>query len=256
MFLAQKNIMTYQPRKYRETMRQGRFNSFVVSYKQSDLWIGVNPIECSDDLKFFVLEEIKKLWQKLEDFIDIHPQIKNSLIPIEIPRNSPPEITKMIECGNRAGIGPMSSVAGFLSEYIGKLIEEKFQPEEIIVENGGDIYLNVEDDITISIYAGNSPLSEKIAVKIPATKTPIGICTSSGKVGPSLSSGNADAVMIICEDTSLADAFATAFGNKVKTPADIESTLQETDKITEILSAIIICNDKIGIRGKFEIVAL
>jgi len=237
-------------------MRQGRFNSFVVSYKQSDLWIGVNPIECSDELKSFALDELKNLWDKLEDFIDIHSIIQKSLSPIEIPKNSPSEITKMIQSGNKAGIGPMSSVAGFFSEYIGKLIENKYHPEEIIVENGGDIYLNVKDKITISIFAGNSPLSEKIGIKIPASKTPLGICTSSGKFGPSLSSGNADAVMIICSDTAQSDAFATAFGNKVKSPTDIESTLQETEKFTEILSAIIICDDKIGIRGKFEIVAL
>ena len=237
-------------------MRKGRFNSFVVSYKQSDLWIGVNPIECTEKLKAFALDELKKLWDKIEGFICINPIIQKSLSPIKISESPPEEIIKMIESGNRAGIGPMSSVAGFFSQYIGKLIEEKFHPEEIIVENGGDIYLNVKKNITISIYAGKSPLSEKIAVKIPASQTPLGICTSSGKVGPSLSSGNADAVMIICTDTSLADAFATAFGNKVKTPADIESTLQETEKFAEILSAIIICDDKIGIRGKFEIVAL
>lgn len=248
--------MTYQPRKYREAMRKGRFNSFVVSYKQSDLWIGVNPIECSKELKSFALDELKILWDKLENFIHLHPIIQNSLSPIDIPENSPPEIIQMIKSGNKAGIGPMSSVAGFFSEYIGKLIEGKFQPEEIIVENGGDIYLNIKDEITISIYAGNSPLSEKIGIKIPASKTPLGICTSSGKVGPSLSSGNADAVMIICKDTSLSDAFATAFGNKVKTPVDIEPVLQETKKFTEILSAIIICDDKIGIHGEFEIVAL
>ncbi len=162
----------------------------------------------------------------------------------------------MIFAGNRAGIGPMSSVAGFFSEFIGKKIEQKFQPEEIIVENGGDIYLKIKKDIIISIHAGSSPISEKIGVKISASESPLGICTSSGKIGPSLSSGSADAVMIICKNTALADSFATAFGNRVKTPNDIESVLEETEKYSEILSAIIICDDKIGIHGNFEIESL
>lgn len=237
-------------------MEKGRFHSFVVTYKQSDLWIGVNPLECTDNLKTFALEELIKLRSKIENFICLHPVFQKSLSPIEIPDRSPDEIKKMIESGNRAGIGPMSSVAGFFAEYLGHLIEEKFHPDEIIIENGGDIYLNVSNNITVSVYAGNSPLSEKVGIKIPAHATPLGICTSSGKIGPSLSSGNADAVVIISGDTALADALATAFGNKVKIPEDIEPALQETEKFTEILSAIMICEDKIGIRGKFEIVAL
>ncbi|MFP4548270.1 MAG: UPF0280 family protein [Fidelibacterota bacterium] len=248
--------MTYQPRTYRENMRQGRFNSFLVSYKQSDLWIGVNPIETSQELKQFALSELGKLWKNLEENISQYPIIQKSLSPIKMPDNISPEMETMIKAGNHAGIGPMSAVAGFTSEYIGTKIEEKFHPNEIIVENGGDIYINVVDKITLSVFAGDSPLSEKIGVKIPASETPLGICTSSGKIGPSLSSGNADAVMIACENAGLADAFATAFGNKVKTVNDIESVLAETEKFTEILSAIVICDDKIGIRGKFEIVAL
>ncbi len=248
--------MTYLPRTYRETMRQGRFNSFVVSYKQTDLWIGLNPIETSDELKTFALNELKKLWDNLENCICRYPIIQKSLSPIEIPENVSPEMEIMIKAGNRAGIGPMSAVAGFTSEYIGRKIEKKYKPTEIIVENGGDIYLNAKEPITLSIYAGDSPLSEKIGVKIPVTGKSCGICTSSGKVGPSLSSGNADAVMIACENAALADAFATAYGNKVKTASDIETVLAETEKFTEILSAIVICDDKIGIRGKFEVIAL
>ena len=248
--------MNYQPRTYRENMRQGRFNSFLVSYKQSDLWIGVNPIETADELKAFTLDELKKLWNNLEHWIYKYPLIQKSLSPIKMPAAISPEMASMIKAGNCAGIGPMSAVAGLTSAYIGRKIEEKFHPNEIIVENGGDIYINVVDKITLSVFAGDSPLSEKIGVKIPAGETPLGICTSSGKIGPSLSSGCADAVMIACRNAALADAFATAFGNKVKTGDDIEAVLTETEKFTEILLAIVICDDKIGIRGKFEIVAL
>ena len=246
----------YQPRKYRENMRRGGFNSFVVSYKQSDLWIGVSPLDISETLKKFTLAELKMLWKKIENFICLHPIVQKSLSPIPIPENSPEEIEKMIQAGNQAGIGPMSSVAGFFAEYIGKKIQKQFSPSEIIVENGGDIYLFSKKERIISIYAGDSPLSEKIAIKIPASETPLGICTSSGKIGPSLSSGSADAVMIVCKNTALADAFATAFGNQVKTSEDIDEALRQTEQYPEILAAIIICDDKVGIRGNFEIETL
>ena len=84
-------------------------------------------------------------------------------------------------------------------------------------------------------------------------KGKMGICTSAGTVGPSLSFGKADAVVVVCEDVLLADAFATAFGNKVKSPNDVEKVINQSEKYPEILSLLIICEDKIGIKGDFEI---
>ena len=58
--------------------------------------------------------------------------------------------------------------------------------------------------------------------------------------------------MIVCRNTALADAFATGFGNMVKVPEDVQSVIDQTAEFPEILSAVIICQDKMGIRGKFE----
>ncbi len=88
----------------------------------------------------------------------------------------------------------------------------------MVIENGGDIYAVLNDEFVLSVFAGNSPLSERIGLVIPEGKKKWGICTSAGTVGPSLSFGKADAVVVICEDILLADAYATAFGNKVKSP--------------------------------------
>ena len=67
-----------------------------------------------------------------------------------------------------------------------------------------------------------------------------------------MSYGKADAVVVICEDILLADAFATAFGNKVKSPDHVEKVIKQSEKYPEILSLFIICEDKIGIRGEYE----
>ena len=136
---------------------------------------------------------------------------------------------------------------------VGEKIRQKFQVGEVIVENGGDYYIRLKEDLLITIYAGNSPLSEKIAFIIPARETPCGVCTSSGTVGPSLSFGKADAVMVACYSPVLADAWATALANRVKTPADIEDVLTFSEQFPEILSLVMICGDKTGFRGKFEV---
>ena len=244
--------MIYEPRNYRKFMQTGRFDSFVVTYKETDLWIGISSGNITENLKIFTLEKIKKLRNELDLYIKDNKNFLNSLTPIAINNNMPLSVKTMVTVSKKAGIGPMSAVAGYFSEYIGRAIKEKFKINEIVIENGGDIFLDINKPLTLTIYAGNSPLSEKVGIIIPPTSSPLGICTSSGKVGPSLSFGKADAVMIACKNTALADSFATKFCNKVQSSKDINSILKQTE-IPEILSAIIICEDKIGVRGEFEI---
>ena len=71
-----------------------------------------------------------------------------------------------------------------------------FSPE-IIIENGGDIYLRSFKDKIIGIYAGSSPLTGRFGLEIAGADTPLGICTSSGTVGHSLSHGKVDAAIAL-----------------------------------------------------------
>ena len=122
----------------------------------------------------------------------------------------------------------MSAVAGLFAQTVGEEISKNFSVNEMVIENGGDLYLHVVDEITISVYAGNSPLSQKVGFKLPAKETPIGICTSAGTVGPSLSFGKADAVMVACKNTLVADTFATALGNMVKSEENISTIIKSS----------------------------
>ncbi len=101
----------------------------------------------------------------------------------------------------------------------------RYSPE-VIVENGGDIFLKTSQAATVALYAGNSPLSLKVGILLAAAMTPLGVCTSSGTVGHSLSLGRADAACVLAADTALADAAATALGNRVKVPDDIPAALE------------------------------
>jgi ApbE superfamily uncharacterized protein (UPF0280 family) len=105
----------------------------------------------------------------------------------------------------------------------------------------------------ISVFAGQSPLSEKIGLHIPAADFPLGICTSSGTVGPSLSLGRADAVMIVCKDVLLADSYATAMANRIKTVDDLQPVIDSISEIPEILGAIAVKDDRMAITGRFEL---
>jgi len=107
----------------------------------------------------------------------------------------------------------------------------------------------------VGIFAGpDSPFTGKIAVKLGPERFPIGICTSSGTIGHSLSFGKADAVTIVSPDTALADAAATRLGNMVKTRADIDKALELAPSIPAVEAVLILIKDKMGIWGNVEVV--
>jgi ApbE superfamily uncharacterized protein (UPF0280 family) len=241
---------------YREKMGENRFRSFTISCKESDLWIGVDNEKFHPEIIDFALGKLVALRYSLESYLNDYPHFGTSFTPVKTKKGDPEIAVEMSKAGEIANTGPMAAVAGAFSEFIGKAIQKEFNVDEIVVENGGDIFLNLNHDLILSVYAGESPLSGKIGLEIPSNSSPLGICTSAGTVGPSVSFGNADAVVIASKKTALADAFATAYGNRIKKANDIELALELAKKDQRILSALIICEGKVGICGKFKIVPI
>lgn len=245
--------MEYKNRTYRQHLKEGRWIHFVVQCKETDLWIGVDKPSYRPEMENFCLDLIKELRISMENYLLKDPSYAYSLVPYEAREYAPEIFKQMSAVARKTGIGPMSAVAGAVALYVVDALKAHFGIKEAIVENGGDIYADITEDIDISVFAGASPLSEKVGLHISADQAPLGICTSSGTVGPSLSFGKADAVMIICKDVLLADSYATTFANFVRKPEDINPILEKIGKTPEILAALLIKDDKMGVIGKFEI---
>ncbi len=243
----------FEQRTYRKQFNSSRFTSFEVKYRETDLWIGIDPDSYKEEMKDLVLAKIKSLRTKFDEYIKAEPFFQKSLKPFQPAENAPNEAKEMAAAAEKAGIGPMSAVAGLFAREVGNEIIQNFSVNEMVIENGGDIFVLLKDELVLSVFAGGSPLSGRIGLAIPSGLGEFGICTSAGTVGPSLSFGKADAVVVICNDVLLADAYATAFGNKVKSPDYVEKVINQSEKYPEILSMLIMCEDKIGIRGDFEL---
>jgi len=150
----------------------------------------------------------------------------------------------MIEAARACDVGPMAAVAGAVAQAVGEALLA--DSKQIIVENGGDIFLHTARPRTAAIYAGASPLSGTLGIRISRLNQPLGLCTSSGTVGPSLSFGKADAAIVLAESAALADAAATALGNRVKAAADIEPALEAVSRIAGIYGLAAIIGDHLG----------
>lgn len=245
--------MEYKERTYRERFREGRWAHFTLKYKETDLWVGIDKVSFVPEIPAYCESFILDLRNSMEAYMRRDTEYIRSLIPYEARTDAPDILKQMSAVSLRTGIGPMSAVAGAVALYTAQALKDRFGLKEIIVENGGDIYADIVEDIDISVFAGASPLSEKVGLHIQAKDSPLGICTSSGTVGPSLSFGKADAVMIICEDVLLADSYATVFANYVRKAEDITPVIEKIGKISDIISALLIKDDKMGAIGKFEL---
>lgn len=239
----------YEPRTYRHTIRDAGLVSFSAVVHETDLYI-----RAVSDLSAEAIKAINECRRPLEQYIRLHPLFLHSLEPVEVGDGEVPIVRLMAEAARAAGVGPMAAVAGAVAQCVGnKLLT--YSPE-IIVENGGDIFLKSESERVIGIFAGKSTFTGKLALEVAADSGPLGICTSSGTVGPSLSLGITDATVVISPSAALADAAATAIGNLVKSAGDIQVALDCGKRIKGVKGVIIIVGDKLGAWGDVKLIEL
>jgi ApbE superfamily uncharacterized protein (UPF0280 family) len=239
--------MTYQERIYRNKIFNQILEVFHVTVRETDLFILSDFI--LTDLAF---QSVYRYRGYIESYIKYHPDFLTSLNPLKRDNLAPDIVKDMLKAAQTAHVGPMAAVAGAIAEYVGRDILHK--SKNVIVENGGDIFIKTEQDVMVGVFAGESPLSYKVRFRIKPEQMPIGVCTSSGTVGHSLSFGRADAVCVLSSSATMADAAATAIGNLVKDKRDIRKALEWGSDIEEVSGILIIVGDQMGAHGSIELV--
>lgn len=236
----------YEARNYRNNLKCEGLIKFVVTVKETDLFIGADK-KLTEEAR----NSIKKNRKFIEEYILEDPIFQKTFKPHKVNDNAPSIVKDMAWAGTKAEVGPMAAVAGAMAEYVGRDLLKN--SKEVIVENGGDIFLNCIKKRKVGIFAGRSVFSKKIAIEINPDDTPLGICTSSGTVGHSISFGNSDAVVVISKSTALADAVATKIGNMVIGKIDIHKIRDYVENIKGIKGVLVIKDNKLGIFGNIKI---
>jgi len=239
--------MVYEPRTYREAVDAAGLVSFEVVRAETDL-----HISASRDLSSEAATLVEHLRTPLEDYIATHPHFAESFVPVEVEPEVPEIVRAMADAARAVGVGPMAAVAGAVAERVARGLAAF--SSEVIVENGGDLYLVGAAPRTVLLQAGDSLLSGKVALEVRAEELPVAICTSSGTVGHSVSLGVADAVTVLADDGALADAAATAVGNLIHCPDDIEAAIAHGRAIPGVRGVVIIVGEHIGAAGEMRLV--
>ncbi len=249
-----KDPESYSERFYRSFSLGKGLESARVCVEETDL-----QIFTTSDVLATAKELVIRYRLQLERYIQRNPTFESSLIPLESDILATPIVQEMLAAGKGAGVGPMAAVAGTISQYVGEGLLADGQ-REVIVENGGDVFLSKVDDCTVAIFAGESPLSYTVGIRIRVENMPCGVCTSSGTVGHSLSFGDADSVTVVAKSTALADAVATRLGNEVGSgrggKAGVQRALDCAKNVKGIIGVVVICGAVMGAVGDVELVRL
>jgi ApbE superfamily uncharacterized protein (UPF0280 family) len=235
----------YTDRFYRQWMQPAGLGRFQVAVGESDLLI-----LCDQDLERLAREEVHRVRGQVEDWIARDPLFATSLEPRGADQG-PPVVRDMARAGRAWDVGPMAAVAGAVAEHVGRRLLE--HSETVIVENGGDVFARADEPLVFRLYAGEaSPFSDRIAFEVDG-RDGVGVCTSSGLVGPSLSLGRADAVVAVAASAVEADAAATALANLIEGPGDVEAVVAGEERRGRLDALLACAGDSIGIWGNIQV---
>jgi len=240
--------VTYQPRVYRKSAESPDLVGFAVVVGETDLHIQAE-VRLADE----ALESVRQARTQIERHIQRYPDFASCFAPLPEPDGCSALVSSMYRAGQQAATGPMAAVAGAVAAYVGQQLLAKSR--QVIVENGGDIFLATEVARVVAIEAGQSRFSGQLGLAIPGA-VQLGVCTSSGTVGHSVSSGQADAAVVVAPDTALADAVATATANRIQGPRDCQQAVQWATQLPDITGVVAICGDQMAVAGEIEIVPI
>jgi hypothetical protein len=192
----------------------------------------------------YCIDRIRLYRRQIQAYITRDDSFLTSLKPLAVERSAPAIVQDMAAAARKADVGPMAAVAGAIAQYVGKDLMKK-GCRNIIVENGGDIFINMRKSVSVGVFAGTSALSGRLRLRIARSGRSYGICTSSGTVGHSLSFGKADAVTIVAVNAALADAVATATANRVQTKNDFLPAVRFARSVRGVTGVLIILKNDI-----------
>jgi ApbE superfamily uncharacterized protein (UPF0280 family) len=240
----------YEPRLYRIRSTDGDLVSFTVVVRETDLYIRAKRGPTKRDLTEKARQSVTAERALLEGYIRQHPGFAVALEPFPVDDEAPDIVKDMAAAADRAGVGPMAAVAGAIAERVGNALAGS--TPEVIVENGGDIFLKLRRKRLVGIHAGAAAFRDRLALEIRPEETPLGV--SSGTVGHSLSLGSADAAIVLAPSTALADAAATAIGNVVRGQEDVQKGIRLAQEIDGLSGAAVIKDEALAVWGQVRLV--
>jgi len=192
--------------------------------------------------------QIRRQRRLLDAYIVRQPEFLQAMQPLALLADAPEVARRMAAAAAAVGVGPMAAVAGAMAQMAAEAALAD-GAQEAIVDNGGDLYLASPEPVLVALYAGDHPLSGRLAFRIPAGRLPLSLCSSSGLMGHSQSLGECDLATVVAVDAALADAAATLAANLVRRAEDVQGALERVAGIPGVQGLLIVKGERVGVAG-------
>lgn len=238
-------------RSYRETVRpQAGERTFQVVLEHTDLFVTAEA-----DLAQPMLDHVRELRGELKSFMLLTPGFRESLVPVPAPETAPLVAREMARAAAAVNVGPMAAVAGAFAQ----LVADRFaaRSPNLIVENGGDIYMHSTRERIVALL-GDPESGARLGLRLGPRDFPVSLCASSATIGPSLSLGKGELVVVRAKSGALADAAATALANLIDGGEDLDLLLSRARGMERlgVEGVFAQAGGRLGVWGKMELVAL
>ena len=231
--------------------------------EQSDLHIVTRTPPPEVDLPALALQALGEARRQIALAIARDSAFATSFSPLPMPENPHPIVRDMILASARCGVGPMAAVAGAVAQWVGQSLSA--HSPDVLVENGGDLYLISTTERTIGLLPDPSQDSA-LGLLIPADSFPLSICSSSALIGHSVSLGHGELVAVRAVNASFSDAAATALCNILRTAKDLDKVLPRAQSWSKpvknlppeftLQGVFAQCQGSIAVWGDMELTAL
>ncbi|MGD9497567.1 MAG: UPF0280 family protein [Armatimonadota bacterium] len=237
-------MQAHQPRRYRKLVASTDLVACEVAVGETDL-----QVLAERDLRAQARAVIYRARRAIEGHAALHPEFLEARVPLPTPPDARGIVAAMYGAAWVAGVGPMAAVAGAIAEVVAR--ELAAHSAEVIVENGGDLFLITLRERLVAIDAGASVWGRRVALALPPGER--AVCTSSGTIGHSASGGRADAAVVVAPEGAVADALATALANRVAGPDDVESAVEWARGRDAVEHIVVICGTAMATWGRLEL---
>jgi ApbE superfamily uncharacterized protein (UPF0280 family) len=191
---------------------------------------------------------IKAARRDIERQIRRDPFFLTTLEPYDFKAPMDRVVQRMCEASALAQVGPMAAVAGAIAQ---EALEAMMSSgcTHGWVDNGGDVALVLESPVTMEIFSEPGARTAS-ALELEPSESAFGVCTSSGKLGHSISFGNADAAVAVADSATLADAIATAMGNRVVDKTSLRTCFDPVKGIKGFRGGVAMLDGQVALHGR------
>jgi uncharacterized protein len=188
-------------------------------------------------------------WEQVQSYAIRNPEFRHSKRPVEVPPDAPAAVREMATLSANAGVGPMLTFRGGLTEFVGRRMAELMS--EVTVSCGEDHYVVAHKRVRLGVGAGQRHAGLGIIVK--PELGPHGIFMD---LAPGPGPGEiADGVLVLATSCILADAAAAAGRAILSKSHSMRSALAYLKAVPGVHGAILVRGDRIGVAGGLELAA-